>query len=46
MPGVSKIGTRISSGNKTRQAQPISLVTFWRKIALKRYKNYRKFSTN
>jgi hypothetical protein len=44
LPGVSEIGTIILSGNKTLQAQTIGLVTFWGKIALKRYKNHRKFS--
>jgi hypothetical protein len=38
IPGVSEIGTIILSGNKTREAQPISLVTFWeKKIPLKHY---------
>jgi hypothetical protein len=45
IPGVSEMGTIILSGNKTRQEEPISLVTFWGKIALKRYKNHRKFSS-
>jgi hypothetical protein len=40
------MGTIILSGNKTRQAQPISLVIFYAKIALKRYKNHRTFSRN
>jgi hypothetical protein len=46
IPGVSEMGTIILSGNNIRQAQPISLVTFWGKIALKRYKNHGKFSSN
>jgi hypothetical protein len=44
--GVSEIGTIILSGNKTCQPQPISLVTFWEKIALKRFKNHLKSSRN
>jgi hypothetical protein len=40
------VGTTILTGNKIRQTQPVSLVTFWGKITLKRYKNHRKFSRN
>jgi hypothetical protein len=34
IPGASEIDTIIFSGIKTCQVQPISLVTFWGKIAL------------
>jgi hypothetical protein len=46
IPGVSEIDTIILSGNKTCHVQPISLVTFWGKIALKRFKNQLKSSRN
>jgi hypothetical protein len=42
----------VNSVNKTnkiansRRAQPIRLVTFWGKIALKRFKNHQKSSRN
>jgi hypothetical protein len=46
IPAVNSVKKTNKIANKTRRAQPIRLVTFWGKIALKRFKNHQKSSRN
>jgi hypothetical protein len=46
IPAVNSVNKTNKIANKPRRAQPIRLVTFWGKIALKRFKNHQKSSRN